>query len=111
MYCAAGGRAALAGQALKERGYSEVYNLGGFGLARRGQAAMRPARAFKRLIEAIQHGLGDQPVCPQRRRHLDAGAVGECPDPVRQPTWRQEPRRDDHTSRALAAQSAESVGQ
>jgi rhodanese-related sulfurtransferase len=30
VYCAAGGRAALAGQALKELGYAEVYNLGGF---------------------------------------------------------------------------------
>jgi rhodanese-related sulfurtransferase len=30
LYCAAGGRAALAGQALKEMGYGEVYNLGGF---------------------------------------------------------------------------------
>ncbi len=30
LYCAAGGRAALAGQALKELGYGEVYNLGGF---------------------------------------------------------------------------------
>jgi rhodanese-related sulfurtransferase len=31
VYCAAGGRAALSGQALKEMGYGEVYNLGGFG--------------------------------------------------------------------------------
>jgi rhodanese-related sulfurtransferase len=30
VYCAAGGRAALAGQALKEMGYGAVYNLGGF---------------------------------------------------------------------------------
>jgi rhodanese-related sulfurtransferase len=30
LYCAGGGRAALAGQALKELGYGEVYNLGGF---------------------------------------------------------------------------------
>jgi rhodanese-related sulfurtransferase len=30
LYCAAGGRAALSGQALKEMGYGEVYNLGGF---------------------------------------------------------------------------------
>ena len=30
VYCAGGGRAALAGQALKELGYGEVYNLGGF---------------------------------------------------------------------------------
>lgn len=31
LYCAGGGRAALSGQALKEMGYEEVYNLGGFG--------------------------------------------------------------------------------
>lgn len=30
VYCASGGRAALSGQALKELGYAEVYNLGGF---------------------------------------------------------------------------------
>ena len=30
VYCAAGGRAALSGQALKELGYTEVYNMGGF---------------------------------------------------------------------------------
>jgi len=30
LYCAAGGRAALAGQTLMEMGYAEVYNLGGF---------------------------------------------------------------------------------
>jgi rhodanese-related sulfurtransferase len=30
VYCAGGGRAALAGQALKEMGYGDVYNLGGF---------------------------------------------------------------------------------
>ncbi|CAM2918462.1 rhodanese [Mycobacterium intermedium] len=30
VYCASGGRSALAGQALKELGYNEVYNLGGF---------------------------------------------------------------------------------
>jgi rhodanese-related sulfurtransferase len=30
LYCAAGGRAAMAGQALKEMGYTEVYNMGGF---------------------------------------------------------------------------------
>lgn len=30
VYCASGGRSALAGQALEEMGYGEVYNLGGF---------------------------------------------------------------------------------
>ena len=30
VYCAAGGRAALSGQALKEMGDGEVYNVGGF---------------------------------------------------------------------------------
>lgn len=29
-YCASGGRAALAGRVLKQMGYGEVYNLGGF---------------------------------------------------------------------------------
>lgn len=30
LYCASGGRAALAGKALKDMGYAEVYNLGAF---------------------------------------------------------------------------------
>jgi len=30
LFCAAGGRAALAGKTLKEMGFAEVYNLGGF---------------------------------------------------------------------------------
>ena len=30
LYCASGGRSALSGQALKELGYSEVYNMGAF---------------------------------------------------------------------------------
>jgi rhodanese-related sulfurtransferase len=30
LYCASGGRAALAGKALKDLGYDRVYNLGGF---------------------------------------------------------------------------------
>jgi len=30
LYCAAGGRAALAGKALKELGYQRVYSIGGF---------------------------------------------------------------------------------
>jgi rhodanese-related sulfurtransferase len=30
LYCASGGRSALSGQALKELGYDEVYNMGGF---------------------------------------------------------------------------------
>jgi len=30
VYCAAGGRAALAGKVLKEMGYAKVFNLGGF---------------------------------------------------------------------------------
>ena len=30
LYCGSGGRAALGGQALKELGYAEVYNLGAF---------------------------------------------------------------------------------
>ncbi|WP_396903538.1 rhodanese-like domain-containing protein [Mycolicibacterium phlei] len=31
VYCASGGRSALSGQALKELGYQQVYNLGAFG--------------------------------------------------------------------------------
>ncbi len=30
LYCASGGRAALSGKTLKDLGYAEVYNLGGF---------------------------------------------------------------------------------
>jgi rhodanese-related sulfurtransferase len=30
VYCASGGRSALAGKTLKEMGYGEVYNIGGF---------------------------------------------------------------------------------
>ena len=30
LYCASGGRAALAGKLLKDMGYNEVYNIGGF---------------------------------------------------------------------------------
>ena len=30
LYCASGGRAALSGKTLKDLGYTEVYNLGGF---------------------------------------------------------------------------------
>ena len=30
IYCASGGRAALAGKLLKDMGYSDVYNIGGF---------------------------------------------------------------------------------
>ena len=30
VYCASGGRAALSGKVLKDMGYGEVYNLGGF---------------------------------------------------------------------------------
>jgi rhodanese-related sulfurtransferase len=30
LYCASGGRSALAGQALKELGYTDVYNMGAF---------------------------------------------------------------------------------
>jgi rhodanese-related sulfurtransferase len=30
IYCASGGRAALAGKLLKDMGYAEVYNIGGF---------------------------------------------------------------------------------
>ena len=43
VYCASGGRAALSGQALKEMGYAEVYNLGGFkDWAENGGAVEKP---------------------------------------------------------------------
>jgi rhodanese-related sulfurtransferase len=43
VYCASGGRSALSGQALKELGYGEVYNLGGFSdWADSGGAVDRP---------------------------------------------------------------------
>jgi rhodanese-related sulfurtransferase len=44
LYCASGGRAALAGKTLKELGYQTVYNLGGFkDWADSGGAVDRPA--------------------------------------------------------------------
>jgi rhodanese-related sulfurtransferase len=45
VYCAGGGRAALAGQALKEMGYGEVYNLGGFADWADSGGAVDPAPA------------------------------------------------------------------
>jgi rhodanese-related sulfurtransferase len=43
LYCAAGGRAALSGQALKDMGYDEVYNMGGFAdWAKSGGAIDKP---------------------------------------------------------------------
>jgi rhodanese-related sulfurtransferase len=38
LYCASGGRSALAGKTLQEMGYADVYNIGGFkDLAEAGQ--------------------------------------------------------------------------
>ena len=43
IYCASGGRAALAGKLLKDMGYSQVYNIGGFkDWADSGGAVERP---------------------------------------------------------------------
>jgi rhodanese-related sulfurtransferase len=43
LYCASGGRAALAGLALKEMGFDDVYNLGGFAdWAKSGGAIDKP---------------------------------------------------------------------
>jgi rhodanese-related sulfurtransferase len=43
LYCASGGRAALSGQALKEMGYDDVHNLGGFNdWAESGGAVEKP---------------------------------------------------------------------
>jgi rhodanese-related sulfurtransferase len=43
LYCASGGRSALAGKVLKEMGYSQVYNLGAFkDWAESGEAVDKP---------------------------------------------------------------------
>ena len=43
LYCASGGRAALGGKALKDMGYADVYNMGGFkDWAESGGAVERP---------------------------------------------------------------------
>jgi rhodanese-related sulfurtransferase len=43
LYCASGGRAALAGKVLKDMGYTEVRNLGGFKEAADGGFETEPA--------------------------------------------------------------------
>ncbi|MBT9471713.1 MAG: rhodanese-like domain-containing protein [Pseudomonadota bacterium] len=43
LYCASGGRSALAGKALKEMGYGRVQNLGGFKDASEGGLDIEPA--------------------------------------------------------------------
>ena len=43
LYCASGGRSALAGQALKEMGYERVHNLGGFKEAKEAGFEVEPA--------------------------------------------------------------------
>jgi len=43
LYCASGGRSALAGKTLKEMGYSRVHNLGGFGPAAEAGLETEPA--------------------------------------------------------------------
>ena len=43
VYCASGGRAALAGKSLKDLGYGEVYNLGGFKDGVAGGIEVEPA--------------------------------------------------------------------
>src|SRR6478752_5005262 len=43
LYCASGGRSALTGKTLKEMGYNEVYNLGGFKDAADGGFPTEPA--------------------------------------------------------------------
>lgn len=43
LYCASGGRSALAGKALKDMGYEQVYNVGAFkGWAESGGAVEKP---------------------------------------------------------------------
>jgi rhodanese-related sulfurtransferase len=49
LYCASGGRSALAGKALKELGYEKVYNLGAFkDLAEAGLAVEQPDGGVRR---------------------------------------------------------------
>lgn len=43
LYCASGGRSALAGKALQDLGYRSVYNLGGFKDAAEAGMAVEPA--------------------------------------------------------------------
>ena len=43
VYCASGGRAALAGKALKDMGYGDVRNLGGFADWAKAGGAVEPA--------------------------------------------------------------------
>ena len=43
LYCASGGRSALAGKVLKDMGYAKVYNLGGFKEAADGGFETEPA--------------------------------------------------------------------
>ncbi|MFN4090839.1 MAG: rhodanese-like domain-containing protein [Alphaproteobacteria bacterium] len=43
VYCASGGRAALAGKTLKDMGFGEVYNLGGFKDGVEGGIEIEPA--------------------------------------------------------------------
>ena len=53
LYCGSGGRAALAGKMLKDLGYEQVYNLGGFkdwaDLRRRGGEVIEPTLLGTRL--------------------------------------------------------------
>ena len=43
VYCASGGRSALAGKTLREMGFERVYNLGGFAEWSEGGGAVEPA--------------------------------------------------------------------
>jgi rhodanese-related sulfurtransferase len=43
LYCASGGRSALAGKTLKDMGYAKVFNLGGFKEAMEGGLPSEPA--------------------------------------------------------------------
>ena len=62
LYCAAGGRAALSGQALKEMGYDEVYNLGGFSdWAESGGAVEKALKRTDGSGRAPHHRHGTRP--------------------------------------------------
>ena len=61
VYCAAGGRAALSGQALKEMGYGEVYNLGGFGDWAEAGGAIEQALTIEECGRAPRRLRGARP--------------------------------------------------
>src|ERR1700689_4363152 len=58
IYCASGGRAALAGKLLKDMGYNEVYNIGGFKDWAESGGAVEKERALNLFPLSPQGGRG-----------------------------------------------------